>query len=53
MVITPMVKIKQFLVVITSVVSKKKTQFLVVITPVVKIKHFLVVITPVANTKQF
>ena len=52
MVITPMVKIKQFLVVITSVVSKKKTQFLVVISPVVKIKQLLVVISPVVKKKK-
>ena len=52
MVITPMVKIKQFLVVITSVVSKKNPQFLVVISPVVKIKQLLVVISPVVKKKK-
>ena len=50
-VITSVVKIKQFLVVITTVV--KITQFLVVIETAVKIKQFLVVINTVLKIKQF
>ena len=46
-----MVKIKQFLVVISSVVKTK--QFLVVISSVVKMKQFLVVISTVVKVKQF
>ena len=46
-----MFKIKQFLVVINSVVKIK--QFFAVISPVVKIKQFFVVISPVVKIQQF
>ena len=49
--ISPVVKIKKFLLVICSVVKIK--QFLVVICSVVKMKQFLVVISPVVKIKQF
>ena len=48
---TALIKIKQFLVVMTALVKIK--QFLVVMTAVVKIKQFLVVMTVVVKIKQF
>ena len=50
-VISPVVKIKQFFVVINPVV--KINQFLVVINTMVKIKQYLVVINTVVKIKQF